>query len=690
MAITHPCISLSRLRTLEFWVDNLNPEFLFPEISKQSDLFVSLMQALSTHLRPAPYPYGLLTLRLLGKLGGKNRRVLRELMDIKDPASFNDYADQLKIECRWFDPEESDVEAMETSDDGLKSGKTSNDFSLPLSIERCVEIIKRLVDLCPVERNGEQNTKTAEGAPLLWEDNERLWDIRIEETDLFPYCSDVLSSTQTAQAESALDVLRTALNEMISVEAIDLRLVDVSGESSTRDEVTATEAVAGDFQSTPSSLRAFDNDFELVGLGLMLGCTLESVREKSLDFTKGFLSNMFIIVISHQQCFVRIDANGSAIGTSEEIPPGETESDDVVGTSGDIFSGSLGSKPFGYFEQTGRLKNVTNPLVVNKSLAEMLSQVSTRSQDVGLQLLQYILGLPESLDIARSDDTDARSPEELNRGSLIFFESLLSALCKKCITSKWNRREGLYMGIVQLLQKMGRKWSRKYEVEVMNVALFSLKSVPKEMSMVSVKTFGFVAQVCTALYGSIKMSEDDIIVDVLTSKAGSKEDPAKIEALVQGKDPPVSAEVQSEDPSVSGEAQDEDPPLSTEGRSEDPPVSAEGQSEDPSVSGEAQEEDPPLSTEGRSEDPPVSAEGGSEDPFVSAEGQGEDPPVSAEGQSEDPSVSAEGQGEGPPAGAEVKEAPGSSGGELGALFCPCEDVLQVLITEMASTKHILR
>jgi hypothetical protein len=59
-----------RLRTLEFWVDNLNPLFLYPEMSKQSELFSTLMQSLSSHLRPAPYPYGLLTLRLLGKLSG--------------------------------------------------------------------------------------------------------------------------------------------------------------------------------------------------------------------------------------------------------------------------------------------------------------------------------------------------------------------------------------------------------------------------------------------------------------------------------------------------------------------------------------------------------------------------------------------------------------------------------------------
>ena len=40
------------------------------------------MTALSNHLRPAPYPYGLLTLRLLGKLGGKNRCFLRDPLDV--------------------------------------------------------------------------------------------------------------------------------------------------------------------------------------------------------------------------------------------------------------------------------------------------------------------------------------------------------------------------------------------------------------------------------------------------------------------------------------------------------------------------------------------------------------------------------------------------------------------------------
>ena len=141
------------LRTLEFWVDNLNPEYLYPVLAggggggvqgmggggnsssnsndkendkdkeeaaipipnnnlpppPQSSLLdplsspslglspllnatsckssspgthhnpqlTELMTALSKHLRPAPYPYGMLALRVLGKMGGRNRRFLR-------------------------------------------------------------------------------------------------------------------------------------------------------------------------------------------------------------------------------------------------------------------------------------------------------------------------------------------------------------------------------------------------------------------------------------------------------------------------------------------------------------------------------------------------------------------------------------------------------------------------------------
>ncbi|KAI8907173.1 hypothetical protein EDD86DRAFT_232632 [Gorgonomyces haynaldii] len=72
------------LRTLELCVDNLNQEFLEPIILPVMD---ELMGALWSHLKPAPYnqTHSTTALRILGKFGGRNRRLLRD----QSPLQYN-------------------------------------------------------------------------------------------------------------------------------------------------------------------------------------------------------------------------------------------------------------------------------------------------------------------------------------------------------------------------------------------------------------------------------------------------------------------------------------------------------------------------------------------------------------------------------------------------------------------------
>lgn len=63
------------LRTLEFWVESLNPDFLEP---RMANVMSEVVLALWSHLRPPPYPWGGKSLQLLGKLGGRNRQFLKE------------------------------------------------------------------------------------------------------------------------------------------------------------------------------------------------------------------------------------------------------------------------------------------------------------------------------------------------------------------------------------------------------------------------------------------------------------------------------------------------------------------------------------------------------------------------------------------------------------------------------------
>ena len=65
-------LRLLGLRTLEFWVDSLNPDFLDPCIAEvESDLMLALWALLKPHQSGAPF--GAKALQMLGKLGGRSR-----------------------------------------------------------------------------------------------------------------------------------------------------------------------------------------------------------------------------------------------------------------------------------------------------------------------------------------------------------------------------------------------------------------------------------------------------------------------------------------------------------------------------------------------------------------------------------------------------------------------------------------
>ncbi|KAJ0977309.1 hypothetical protein J5N97_012783 [Dioscorea zingiberensis] len=68
------------LRTLEFWIDSLNPDFLEPSMA---NVMSEVILGLWSHLRPPPYPWGTKALQLLGKLGGRNRRFLKEPLTLE-------------------------------------------------------------------------------------------------------------------------------------------------------------------------------------------------------------------------------------------------------------------------------------------------------------------------------------------------------------------------------------------------------------------------------------------------------------------------------------------------------------------------------------------------------------------------------------------------------------------------------
>ncbi|EPX72752.1 transcription-associated protein [Schizosaccharomyces octosporus yFS286] len=79
------------LRTFELFLDNLTPDFLDPIMAPVID---ELMDALWSHLQPLPYShqYSHNALKILGKLGGRNRKLLKKIQKMKvTSSSFRDF-----------------------------------------------------------------------------------------------------------------------------------------------------------------------------------------------------------------------------------------------------------------------------------------------------------------------------------------------------------------------------------------------------------------------------------------------------------------------------------------------------------------------------------------------------------------------------------------------------------------------
>lgn len=117
------------LRTLELCVDNLTADYLDPIMAPVID---ELMTALFDHLRPHPYNHfhAHTTMRILGKLGGRNRKFMTGAV----PLAYRDYAD---------DPSSYDIR--------LIGSKTDKAFPAELGVDSAVS------KLMEVPRAGKNN-----------------------------------------------------------------------------------------------------------------------------------------------------------------------------------------------------------------------------------------------------------------------------------------------------------------------------------------------------------------------------------------------------------------------------------------------------------------------------------------------------------------------------------------------------
>jgi hypothetical protein len=190
---------------------------------------------------------------------------------------------------------------------------------------------------------------------------------------------------------------------------------------------------------------------------------------------------MYDTGMSNQAHILRVGANGTP---NDESDIGE-----------EAILGSL--KPFGYIDVKEPFDSLANPLVVDKASALFLCQPSLASASLGMEITTFLLRLAEQADERTGEDVSF----EKDRGTRIYSENLLYSICEQCIQTNWSCRDGLHSVLCLMVETLGFAWGKRYENEIMNVALFSKKSVPWEVSVAGVKSFRFFIYLCVRSHG---------------------------------------------------------------------------------------------------------------------------------------------------------------------------------------------
>lgn len=521
---------------MEFWVDNLNPDFLYPIISKQTDCLTELMTALSSHLRPAPYPYGLLTLRLLGKLGGNNRCFLREPLDVMP---FRRECLPLSLPCDWsVGGGSADEEPVETkrsrSGDATKDAGVDQDgeVEIALPLERAVEVL-RLISLSsehekPSEEEGYTGDDGSSGVKLKWDEFQKLRTVNPDQLDIKEYCADVIATTKRGQAEAAYCVVRSALATILDLEAKKSDPGIRSCLDFTHTTERAPKGGASREEDVISQRRSCTSQkirsatMKTICEGLMYACAIDSTKEEASSLFKGFVSHVFLLVVSLSDHIKKIDSYGSHISADYM-----DETDDAKGEEDCESSG--GSYPLGCFLLTGPFVGKANPLVLNESIAERFVGPSKSAQKVALEAITVLIQMSRGSSKKSGKAGASDSLDECD----VFFESLISALFQASLSAPWNSRSGIHDAIFRVMDGLGRQWSDRFEVEAMHVALLGLKEAPKDIPVASVQAFQFFAGVCDRLYTSPTLSSansGDFVQDPLTGISKEKQDPEEKKA----------------------------------------------------------------------------------------------------------------------------------------------------------------
>lgn len=86
------------LKFFELILENTSPDHIFTIMNRVPNLGAKIMEGILSHLKPHPYPLGMISFRILGKLGGDNQIKFRELLPSNTIQNKYNYNKDLKTD----------------------------------------------------------------------------------------------------------------------------------------------------------------------------------------------------------------------------------------------------------------------------------------------------------------------------------------------------------------------------------------------------------------------------------------------------------------------------------------------------------------------------------------------------------------------------------------------------------------
>ena len=431
-----------------------------------------------------------LCLRILGKLGGKNRLFVQELMSVDSKAE--NFDDNLAMFCEW----NSRPHGTDTNKDKIHG--THSSFLLPFPLKHAVDVL-RCVSAAPILiTEGEKSEGKTKSLPETSFQNDYLHVLltgKAENFDLNSFSVDLMEKVKTEQSKCAFAVIRAALASVLDIPKVALCVSMVTETLSLKED----QASAGTIDN-PQQSQSYNSAFKIICDGLFAAEVHENLQQEAIMLLKGLAEHIFYIVVNHRDHITRIDSDGGDIDPFHQAAPTDDTSYEAHNHISDGKMQPL--KPFGAFRLSGPLDGGIDPFVFNESLVHAFSDTAMKkNHSTASGILSYIFKLFKQIngviadDLASpNDDNDTVCPKQNSQSSLgdILFENLLSQFCQLCFSKAWNFRSGLMTGMLELMNKMGVQWCKQYEVEILHTAIFVVKDAPSDISHAGKESMKFL------------------------------------------------------------------------------------------------------------------------------------------------------------------------------------------------------